>query len=235
MGTASRGDEEARQDMLLKPAFGWNSLELLSSANPAMGSKQPHLLTPFIRCGVAHLYFGRRQARRSVPLHRRKRSHNVVSGRFARQRMTRKADRWARAHGNLPLDLALPHVKPCRHEWAFTFRTLRNGKVNRLLRHKNHLRNCAIEARASSALYYSTATKVDVAAGSTGSTALCLSFDDNLISDCVSVAPQTPQAHTTAEPGDTLAVVCGFHFFDISPLHCGQIMMDQSPLAVLSI
>jgi hypothetical protein len=102
--------------------------------------------------------------------------------------------------------------------------------VNRLLRHKNHLRNCAIEARASTALYYSTATEVDVAAGSRGSTALCLSFDDNLISDCVSVAPQTPQVHTTAEPGDTLAVVCGFHFFDISPLHCGQIMMDQSPL-----
>jgi hypothetical protein len=62
--------------------------------------------------------------------------------------------------------------------------------------------------------------------GAGGSVDFRLSFDDSFISACVSWQPHTPHAQTTAEPYTTLAAFCGFHFFDISPLHCGQIMMD---------
>ena len=48
---------------------------------------------------------------------------------------------------------------------------------------------------------------------------------DAFMSFCVSWLPHTLHSHTTAAPAKVLAEL-GFHFFDISLSHWGQVMND---------
>jgi hypothetical protein len=52
-------------------------------------------------------------------------------------------------------------------------------------------------------------------------------FDGDLASLRVSWHPQVPHAHSTLAKAETFEIRCGCHFFDISPLHSGQITVHR--------